>query len=110
MIQPIQVILILFVLFAWSRAVLRFKGAEIRPLEFVFWSIIWAMAIVAIFSPTSISFVSNFFGIGRAVDLIIYVAIILLFYLNFRLYVAQDVQGQTITKLVREIAIRNKKK
>ena len=110
MIEPIQLILILFVLFALSRAYLRYQEGKIRGTEFAFWILIWGAAIVAIISPGTIGIASKFFGIGRAADFIIYVAVILLFYLVFRIYVAIDSVEQKITKVVREVAITKGKK
>jgi hypothetical protein len=110
MIEPIQILLILFVLFALSRAYLRFREGKIRPLEFVFWLVVWIAAIVAIAAPRTVGYVSSAFGIGRPADLILYVAVILLFYLIFRVYVAIEGMQEDITKVVREVAIKKAKK
>lgn len=110
MITIIQVLMILFALFAWSRAALRLKDKDIKLGEFLFWSIIWVAVIVFALLPGIFGNVSNIVGIGRATDLAIYVSIIALFYLIFRVYVRVDRQNQEITKLVREIAIKRKKK
>lgn len=110
MIEPIQVILMIFVLFALSRAYLRYNEGKIKVKEFIFWLTIWISAIVAIVSPGTIGFFSNYLGIGRPADLIIYVAVILLFYLVFRVYVALDGVEQKMTHIVREIAISKQKK
>ncbi len=40
------VLVTLFVLFAWSRAMLRFRDRVITLKEFIFWSVIWGGAIV----------------------------------------------------------------
>ena len=110
MIEPIQVILVIFVLFALSRAYLRYKESKINRKELAFWFVVWIAAIIAIVSPRTIRFFSDYLGIGRPADLIVYVAVILLFYLVFRIYVALDDIEHTITKLVREIAIGREKK
>ena len=105
----IQILLILFALFAWSRAFLRLRSKTLTIGEFSFWSLIWIAVIVVGLFPSIITDVSTFVGIGRGVDLAVYMGIILLFYLLFRLYVKVDSQAQEITKLVREIAIRDAK-
>ncbi len=110
MVEPIQILLIVFVLFALSRVYLRFKEGTIKKFEVLFWTIVWVFAIFAIITPTSLGYVSTFLGIGRPADLILYVAVILLFYLNFRLYVIMDEMQQTITKVVRETAIQRVKR
>lgn len=110
MITPIQLILILFILFALSRAWLRYNEKKISVLEFAFWLVVWVAAIIAVISPGTIGYVSKFFGIGRPADLILYTAVLLLFYLVFRVYVAIDSVHVNLTKIAREIAIKNKRK
>ena len=110
MIPLIQILLFLFILFALSRSVLRFREGKIRRLEFVFWVLLWVTSGIAILAPETVGYFSLFFGIGRPVDLIMYVAIVVVFYLNFRLYIAHDATQQEISKLVREIAIEKARK
>lgn len=110
MITIIQILLIMFALFAWSRAGLRLRDNSIRVFEFVFWSFIWAGVIVFAAVPYALQWISDLFGIQRATDFAIYVSIVVLFYLVFRLYVHLDKQDQAMTKLVREIAIRDAKR
>ena len=111
MITPIQIILIIFVLFALSRAWLRYREGSIKASEFGFWLLIWGAAIITIAYPASAGYVSGILGIGRPADLILYVAVALLFYLVFRVYVAVDGIEEKITTIVKEVAIsRGKKK
>jgi len=108
MVQTISVILILFAFFAWSRAFLRFKDKKINISEFSFWSLIWLLVVMIAINPELVSLVSFKVGINRPVDLVIYLSIILLFYLNFRLYVNQEKTNSEITTLVRELSLRKK--
>lgn len=108
MITIIQVLMIIFAAFAWSRAALRLKDKSISISGFIFWSLIWLFVIIFAALPNAFNWLSTLFGIGRPTDLAIYISIILLFYLIFRLYVRMDRQSQEITKLVREIATSKK--
>ncbi|MFC1727906.1 DUF2304 domain-containing protein [Nanoarchaeota archaeon] len=110
MIEPIQIILALFILFALSRAVLRFKDKKIRTGEFAFWAFVWIVALIVVFIPGSATYFANMLGIGRAVDLVIYLSIALLFYLIFRIYVQIDGVRTDLTKVVQEVAIKKAKK
>ena len=110
MITVIQILMILFALFAWSRAALRLKRKELGPGEFVFWSVILVGVIVFASLPGILDDVSQFVGVQRPIDLAVYASIILLFYLMFRIYSAVESQSQQMTKIVREIAIRKRKK
>ncbi len=110
MIEPIQFIIIAFALFAWSRAYLRFKDEKITGKEFFFWSIVWLVGIIIVMLPNATFSLAKLFGIQRGVDLIVYLSIVLLFYLIFRLYVKIETIEQDITKVVRELAISKEKK
>ncbi|MFC1690537.1 DUF2304 domain-containing protein [Nanoarchaeota archaeon] len=108
--EYIQIILLIFGLFALSRAVIRYKKKDISIKELLFWGIIWLAVIVFSIMPNSLNYLSRFFGIGRPIDLLIYGSIILLFYLIFRLYVKIDNIEQEITKVTRATAINKEKK
>jgi len=105
-----QIILLAFLVFALSRVLLRIKSKEITIREFIFWALIWTIAILVLLFPEIIIELSDYVGIGRGVDVIIYGSIALLFYLLFRLYVKLENIENSITKLVREVAIEKKRK
>jgi len=110
MVEPIRIVFILFALFALSRAILRYKEKLISAKEFYFWSLLWIGGAIAIAVPGTISIISEATGIGRPADLVLYIAVILLFYLNFRAYVQIDKLQQDVTKITREVAIKRVKK
>ena len=110
MISLFSAILIIFALFAISRALLRLWDKEITYSAFFFWLALWAILIVVSLLPAISVFFANLFGVNRGVDLFVYASIILLFYLLFRLYVRCDNLSEQITLLVREIAKERAKK
>lgn len=109
-ITPLQIIVILFSIFAWSRAGLRLWKKESRPYEFVFWTFIWIAVLIFSIWPALSTWISQYFGVERGVDLLIYLSIIMLFYLIFRMYASMENQQQQLTKLVRTFAIQNPKR
>lgn len=109
MITIIQILIILFAIFAWSRAFLRLKDKTIKINEFIFWSIIWASLIIFSASPVLLSTLSTFVGIQRATDFAVYTSIIILFYLIYRIYAKIEKQEQDITRIVRNISLKRKK-
>ena len=110
MISILQIIVVLFALFALSRAFLRFKDGKITKKELALWTIVWIAAIIVILIPGTTSLVANMLGVTRGADVVVYVSIIVLFYLVFRIYVKLESIEQEITKVVREVAIKRKKK
>jgi len=109
MISILQILIILFSIFALSRALLRFKDNEIRFTEFILWSLVWVPLIVITFVPEIISPITGALGIGREVDFLIYGGVTFLFYLVFKLFVKIENLQQDITTLTRKIAIKNEK-
>lgn len=106
---PVQIILFVFVLFAASRAVIQFRGGTIRFGALTFWLAIWFVAIVAIFYPEETTRLARILGIGRGVDIVIYASIAILFYLVFRLHVYLENIRTEISRLIREVAIKEVK-
>ena len=104
---PVQILLLLFVLFAASRAVMQFRGGTIRFGALSFWLLIWGVALIAIFYPEETSRIAQIMGIGRGVDIVVYSSIAILFYLVFRLHVYQENIRTEISKLIREISLKN---
>ncbi len=110
MVTILQIIVVAFAVFAISRAFLRFKDRKIAAMSFGLWSALWIAAIVVILLPGTSFFFANLLGIQRGADFVVYISIIALFYLVFRLYVKIDNVEKEVTKLVREIAISKGKK
>ncbi|NQU98272.1 DUF2304 family protein [Candidatus Woesearchaeota archaeon] len=108
--EAIQIIAIIFALFAYSRAILRYKDKKITNKEFLFWTIIWVSMIIVAIIPIVASWFSNLFGIRRPVDFMIYASIIILFYIIFKIYVKIESLEQDFTKIVRNLAIKKNKK
>lgn len=105
MLTTIQIFLLAFVLFAFSRVLFRHRDKVISTRITIFWSIIWLAAIVGILLPKTTTSLAQVFGVGRGVDVIVYISLTLLFYLVFRIYVMIEDLKQEITRLTREIAL-----
>lgn len=103
---PIQLLLLVFVLFAASRAVLQFRGGTIRFGALSFWLMIWVVALIAIFYPNETTQLARALGIGRGVDVVVYASIAILFYLVFRLHVYLENIRTEISRLVREVSLK----
>lgn len=102
----VQSLLIIFLLFAVSRVVLRFRDKKLHPGEFIFWFGLFIIAAFGVVFPNLTTKIANVLGIGRGADLIIYGSIATLFYLVFRLYILLEDVRHEITAVVRKIALR----
>ncbi len=107
---PIQILLLVFLLFAFSRVVLRYREGTIPLGMFLFWVGIWALATLSIIRPDFTTYLARKAGIGRGADAVIYAALIVAFYLIFRITVTIENLRQDITKVIREIALKTTNK
>lgn len=104
----IQILLILFILFAILITIKKFLRKDIRIFTTVFWVIFWLIGLVIVIYPDSTYFVSNFLGIGRGADLVVYISLVLIFFMIFKILIEQEKQRREITKLTRILAINDK--
>ena len=105
----LEIIVIIFALFAFSRVLLRFKDNAISWRKFLFWTLIWIVLMVVTLLRRKLGFIADLTDIGDPFKVVAILSIIMLFYLVFRLYVQLDKTEQDITKLTREIAIKRTK-
>ncbi|MBI1969290.1 DUF2304 family protein [Candidatus Woesearchaeota archaeon] len=106
----LEIVVTAFALFALSRVMLRMKDGKITKKEGFFWCAVWVLAIVLVFVKDYLNLLQDFISTRRPVDAIIYISIILLFYLVFRIYVKLDQMEQDITTIVRNRAIQRARK
>lgn len=105
-IGEIHIIGSLFIFFAWSRVLLRYRERSFGLLGFILWTLIWATLLVVLYLPETTEILARRLGIGRGADLAIYISIVVLFYLVYRIYVKIDSLEQEITKAVREESLK----
>ena len=109
-IAPIQVIVLIIVFFAVSRAILRLKDHEISVFQFLFWLAVWCGVLVIALLPGLTQVASNVLGVERGVDVVVYLGVLVLFYLLFRVYVRLENIEQDLTKIVRVLSLERAKK
>lgn len=101
-----QLIITIFVIFALSRAILRFRERKISLTALLSWTLLWLITEYIIWKPDATTHIAKILGIGRGADLILYGSIVILFYLIFRVYVTiEDIERQ-ITQIARMIALQ----
>lgn len=108
----LQIFATLFALFALSRIFLRMKGHQLTLGQSAFWAIIWTGVIVVVWVPSTAYAISGTLGLDtrKPIDTLIYIAIVTLFYLAYRMHVLQEQTSHQLTQLVRQTAIRDARK
>ncbi len=106
----IKFFVILFVLFAISRVIVRYRKNEISSREVFVWSVFWVVVLSATLWPKTTDIIAQAFGVGRGVDFFIFISILALFFLIFKIIVKIEKIERDITKIVRKVAIDEKDK
>ncbi len=102
-----QIIAIIVIAFFIARLILQKKKNNISNNEFLFWFIFWILGGVAIVSLKWIDkTVANFGFSGSGIDILLYIAIVMLFYIVFRQRLKLEKMDRDITKIVRKIALK----
>lgn len=105
-----QILIIIFVLFVFLKSIRRFVNKEISIWLMIIWCGLWVgLGFIAIF-PIIIERTATFVGVGRGVDLIIYLALFICFYTLFKLSVKQNKLEKDMVTMVRKIALTKAEK
>lgn len=102
---PLQIIVTVFVVLVVFRLTKKYKDNILKTSELAGWLIIWIIVIVVFWLPQTTSYLARLLGIGRGVDLAVYSAVLMVFYLIFRVYLKLDKQQKEITKIIRHLAL-----
>jgi hypothetical protein len=101
----IQIILIVFFVFAILRVGARYRAGDVTGPEAAFWTAFWVVAGAVVMLPDSTFYLARIVGVGRGADLVVYIALVAIFFILFRLMVKQERVNRDITVLTRKIAL-----
>jgi len=102
-----QIIALIIIAFFLARLFFQKQKKEIGANEFIFWLVFWLLAAIAIIALKWIdAFVASLGFSGAGIDILLYIAIITLFYIIFKLRLRIAKMEKDITKIVRNIAMK----
>ncbi|HTM69168.1 MAG TPA: DUF2304 family protein [Candidatus Binatia bacterium] len=101
----IQVLLIAMLAGALVLTWRRSKQGALSRLGAFLWSALWIAAAIVVLRPEVATFFASLVGVGRGADAVIYVSIIALFYLVFRIFLRLDKLDRDLTALVRKVSV-----
>jgi len=100
-----QIFLFLLILIICFKIWFERKRNKINRLELMGWLLLWLGALALVVKPDIASQLASLVGIGRGADLVVYLALVLIFYLLFRLVVRIETLERHITEIVRHSAL-----
>ncbi|MEI7452056.1 MAG: DUF2304 domain-containing protein [Candidatus Falkowbacteria bacterium] len=102
-----QLIAIIIIAFFISRVFQQKKKNEIGKNEFTFWLGFWTIAGLAIVFIKTIDKAVMFMGFsGSGINFLFYIAVMMLFYLIFKMRLRIVKLEKQITDVVREVALK----
>ena len=101
----LQIIISILVIIALSVIIKRKSQNKLSLGQAATWFLMWLIVLIVFWYPESTSYLASSLGIGRGADLIIYAAIVVMFYMLFRMYLRMDKLSDDITKIVRKVGI-----
>ncbi len=103
----IQIILIIIIAIIVLRLIAKLRSKELPIKQFWGWLAFWLIAAIAVIWPDLTVQLANTVGIGRGSDLVVYSALIFLFYFIFRLLLRIEKMEKNLTKIVSEEALKD---
>ncbi len=105
-----EFIFITIVLFIIYKTALSYKKNHLSKKFTFIWIFFWIIILFVLLDLQLLAKTAKLLGIGRGVDLAIYLSIITIFYLIYNLFVKIQDLEKKITKITRFHAIENVKK
>ena len=102
----IIILVLLMVVLIIFRTSWNFKKGRITVIQFLGWLTFWLLvAANAIIRPVPVVYIAEKLGASRATDLILYLTLMVIFYIFFRMSIHLRKIDESITMIVRNIAI-----
>jgi hypothetical protein len=67
-----------------------------------FWIFFWLGVCAVVVWPAGVQMLARTFGIGRGSDFVLYISVVTLFFLVFKLHIKIENMNRDVTKVVRE--------
>lgn len=106
----IKIVLLLLIAVILWRVIDRYTRKQIRLSELFSWVFFWLVSAGFVLWPEASSRLAELVGVGRGVDVMLYLALLLVFYLLFKIFVKFEKIEREITLLARRDAIEDQKK
>jgi len=104
-----QILALVIIAFFLIRLFWQKRKKQIGANEFIFWLVFWGLAAILILSLKWIDkLVADLGFSGMGIEILLYLGMAVLFYFIFRLRLKLEKIEKNITKIIREMAIKDK--
>ncbi len=106
-----QIIALLLIIFFIFRLVLQRKIGKLAKVEFLLWLVFWSFSALIVIFIKQIDQLVAYLGFSSSgINVLLYLAIALLFYLLFRTRLQIEKLKKEITVIIQKMALSNKGK
>jgi hypothetical protein len=102
----IQILIVLFAVYAIMRTFFRFRRGGIGLSEVLLWTCFWLAGAVCVLYPGITQWFAGILGVGRGADAVFYLGLVGLSYAFFKVYLRIRQAEQQLTLLVRRLALK----
>jgi small membrane protein len=103
-----QSIAIIIILIFVVRLFILKKRKKVSANEFIFWLVFWLAAAAGILFVKDLDRLAASFGFSASgIQIILYAAVAVLFYMNFRMRLKMEKLDKDLTRLVRDLALKS---
>lgn len=106
----IQVLILLFIVYVLVGLGLRVKKRDLTSIMFSLLVLFWGIVGFVVIFPEILDKIADVVGVGRGVDVALYVSVLILFYGMYRIYVRLEKIDRSMTELVRKMSINTSEK
>lgn len=100
-----QILLIVFALFAAWRTWRQYRQKKVSGYWFGLWILFWLLVIGVALAPQTTDIAAAFVGVEKGADLLVYCAVVIVYYALYRVLIKIEKQNRELTELTRQIAL-----
>ncbi|KKP69547.1 hypothetical protein A2X44_03370 [candidate division CPR3 bacterium GWF2_35_18] len=104
----LQIVVSIFVAAVLLEIWVNYKKHQLSILSFIFWSCIWSAVVLVVWFADVTVLIANLINIQRGIDSVVYLSIVVLFYLVFRIILKLEKIEKRIETVVRKKALHEK--
>ncbi len=105
-----QIFLILFALIAIWRTTVQYRQKKVSFYWLGVWTFFWLLVIAVALAPQTTDVVARLVGVEKGADLLVYCAIVIVYYALYRVLVKIEKQNRELTPNFRQIALMRAEK
>ncbi len=105
----LPILVSIFIVIVITRLIKQARNNKLSNFSLLAWLVLWLAILLVFWQPEITSWLAFNLGVNRGADLVVYLSIIIIFYLLYRIFVHLNKIEEAITKVVREEAIKNVK-